>query len=180
MDIIFTQINGWDDFDYDALFAASEASLETNYFAKVPLPLTYEEKKQYYREQMQLAFDGDYYLQKDKEKLFFFKGTFDGILMEFGGGYIEDDNETLRFHWYLTAPDASGSRNVLHLDTTAAIRKVFYNQHGITKYRVETYKGSPFQSWMRMRANSGHRVLLSETETELADGLIAVSMHMEV
>lgn len=180
MSIVFERIHSIEDFDYDAMFQASEIHLDENFFAKVPYPLTYEEKKQYYKDQLQSAFDGKSYLQRENEQLFLFLGVFDGIPMEFGGGYIENDGETLRFHWYLTAPDTNGSRNILHLDSTADIRKVFYNAHGITKYRVETYVDSPLHKWMKLRAASGHRVILSETTTVISDTLTEVSVLMEV
>ena len=168
MSIVFEQINGWDDFDFDDFFDQSSSRLDLNFFS-VANQVSDDDKKQYYKDQIQSAFDGTWPLKQEGETLFLYKGTYDGVVMEFCGGYIENDGITFRGHWYLTAPDDTGSRNRIHTDEAAVSRKNFYEQHGMTQYKVTTYVGSSFHQWMNIRINGGAVTLISQTETSLGE-----------
>lgn len=182
MSIVFERIYSWNDFDFDALFEASKEHLQANFFSNIPFAMSDEQKKEYYKQQLQTGFNGtDIYLKKENEEFFCFKGTVDGIVMEFGAGYIEEDTCTLRFHWYLTAPDINGSRNILHVNSTADIRKPFYAQHGITRYRLLSSKDSDLHKWFRSRVNSGKQKLVSEgVINEIPNVVTEIEMLIEL
>jgi hypothetical protein len=182
MSVVFERINSLEEFlEFDDMFAAAESRLDLNFFSQVPTPLTYEDKKQYYRSQVVSAFNRTWPLMTEDESVFFYKGIYNGTLMEFAGGFIEADGITLRGHWYLTAPDDTDSRNPIHTVATAAVRKAFYSNYGITRYKVLTFVGSSMYQWMKLRIRDGSIILVSETETP---GLTAdtnfVTFHLEV
>lgn len=166
--IIHEEIKSWDDLDFDSIFDQSTSRLDLNFFS-VANQVSDDAKKQYYKDQIQSAFDGTWPLKQEGETLFFYKGIYDGVVMEFCGGYIENDGITFRGHWYLTAPDNTGSRNRIHTDEAAVSRKNFYQQHGLTQYKVLTYAGSSFHQWMNIRINSGAVTLISQSETPLGE-----------
>ena len=169
-----------DDFtEFDNIFEAAESRLDLNFFSQVPYLMTLDEKKQYYRAQIQSAFDGTWPLQNVGETPFFYKGVYDGIVMEFAGGYIETDGITFRGHWYLTAPDVNGSRNAIHTADTAAARKSFYNDHGLSRYKILTYHGSSMYQWIKLRIADGSIFLVSETERPIGNQT-HITFHLEV
>lgn len=168
MSIVFEQINGWDDFDFDDIFDKSSSRLDLNFFS-VANQVSDADKKQYYKDQIQSAFDGTWPVKQEGETLLLYKGTYDGVVMEFCGGYIENDGITFRGHWYLTAPDDAGSRNSIHTEEAAISRKNLYQQYGVTQYKVLTYAGSSFHQWMNIRINSGAITLISQTEAPIGE-----------
>ena len=181
MAITFEQVSSWADIDFDELFEASVSNVDNDFFSQAAGIITIPDKKEYYRSQIQSAFDGTWEITKPGETLMFFKGVYDGITMEFWGGYLEDDGVTLRAHWYLTRPDAQGSRNSIHTAETAALRRSFYLTHGITKYKVMTYVGSVLYRWLKTRINSGAVIAISETSLERQGpvGEAHVTFHLE-
>lgn len=162
--IIHEEIKSWDDLDFDSIFDQSTSRLDQNFFSIANHVKTYEDKKKFYKDQIQSAFDGLWSLKQEGETLFLYKGIYDGIVMEFCGGYIENDGITFRGHWYLTAPDSAGSRNLIHTSEAADSRRAFYQQHGLSQYKVLTYIGSSMEQWMNIRINSGAVKLVSKTE----------------
>ena len=180
MAVVFERINSFEDFiEFDQIIAAAESRLDLNFFSQVPMPFTYEDKKEYYKSQILSAFAGTWPLMEEGEEVFFYKGVYDGVLMEFAGGFIENDGITMRGHWYLTAPDANGSRNAIHTSDTAAQRSAFYREHGLTRYKVLTYVGSSLYQWIKIRINGGAMTLISETEKEMGDNT-HVTFHLGV
>jgi hypothetical protein len=168
MATVFERINSLDSFiEYDQMFAAAESRLDANFFSQVPMPLSFDEKKLYYKDQIKSAFDRTWPLLQTEESVFFYKGTYDGTLMEFAGGFIEADGITLRINWYLTGPDAVGSRNSIHTAETAAIRTAFYIEHGISQYKIRTFIDSSLYQWLKLRINSGAITLISEELQEI-------------
>ena len=137
MAVVHEQITSFADFtEFDTVFAAAESRLDLNFFSEVPDITTTEQKKEYYSNQIESAFAGTWPLQNTGETPFFYKGIYDGVTMEFCGGFIEADGITFRGHWYLTAPDSNGSRNVIHTTDTATSRRAFYTTHGLSRYNV--------------------------------------------
>jgi hypothetical protein len=182
MSVVFERINSIEDFvEFDDMFAAAESRLDLNFFSQIPIPLTFEDKKEYYRNQVQTAFDRTWPLMTEDETVFFYKGIYDGTLMEFAGGFVEADGITLRGHWYLTAPNENESRNPIHTVETATVRKEFYANYGITRYKVLTFVGSSMYQWMKLRIRDGSIILVSETESPgpTADTKF-VTFHLEV
>jgi hypothetical protein len=166
MTVVFERVESLDSFvEFDQMFAAAESRLDANFFSQVPMTLSFDDKKLYYKDQIKSAYDRTWPLLQTEESVFFYKGTYDGTLMEFAGGFIEADGITLRVNWYLTAPDAMDSRNSIHTAETAAIRKAFYAEHGLSRYRIMTFVGSSFYQWIKLRINSGAITLISETES---------------
>jgi hypothetical protein len=166
MAVVFERVESLDSFvEFHEMFAASESRLDANFFSQVPMPLSFDEKKLYYKDQIKSAYNKTWPLSQSDETDFFYKGTYDGTLMEFAGGFIEADGITLRVNWYLTAPDVTGSRNSIHTAETAAVRKAFYAEYGLSRYRIMTFVGSSFYQWIKLRINSGAITLISETES---------------
>lgn len=91
-----------------------------------------------------------------------YKGIYNGIVMEFVAGYVEEDNETFRVHWYLTHPDDNNSKNEIHIESTQQVRTTFYNNNGILYYKTPTIKDSLFYRWTKYRGNSGALDILDE------------------
>lgn len=182
MAVVFERINSLEDFvEFDDMFAAAGSRLDLNFFSQVPAELTFDEKKSYYRSQIESAYDGSWLLKEPDEQVFFYKGVYDGTLMEFAGGFVEADGITMRGHWYLTAPDETDSRNPIHTAETAAIRRAFYAQYGITRYKVLTFKNSSMYQWMKIRIGDGSIVQVSETESPGPDeDTTFVTFHLEV
>lgn len=183
MIVVHEQITSIDAFtEFDDIFEASESRLDINFFSQVPLVNTFEEKKQYYLSQIDSAFNGTWPMQGEGETPFFYKGVYDGITMEFCGGFIEQDGVTFRGHWYLTAPDINGSRNAIHTITAAGARKVFYEEHGLTGYKTLTYAGSSLYQWLNLRIADGSLVLFSDPiiEYSSARDLNLVTFHFKV
>lgn len=166
--IIHQEIKSWDDLDFDSIFDQSITRLDLNFFRIAKHVETYEDKKQFYKDQIQSAFDGTWSVKQEGETLFFYKGIYDGVVMEFCGGYIENDGITFRGHWYLTSPDNIGSRNLIHTSEAAEARRTFYQQHGLSQYKIPTYVGSSLHQWMNMRINSGAITLISQSEYPLS------------
>ena len=179
MSIVFEQVNGWDDFDFDDIFDKSSSRLDLNFFS-VANQVSDVDKKQFYKDQIQSAFDGTWSVKQEGETLLFYKGTYDGVVMEFCGGYIENDGITFRGHWYLTAPDGAGSRNPIHTEEAAEARRTFYQQHGVTQYKIPTYVGSSLHQWMNMRINSGAITLISQSEYPLSTNKTHITLVIGV
>jgi hypothetical protein len=178
--ITHQEVKSWDDFDFDTIFDQSASRLDANFFSIAKNVVTYEEKKQYYKAQIQSAFDGVWPLKEENETLFLYKGIYDDVVMEFCGGYIESDGITFRGHWYLTSPDALGSRNVIHTEEATVSRRAFYQQYGLSQYKVLTYVGSSMYQWMNMRINSGAITLVSQTEKPLDENTTHVTFIVAV
>jgi hypothetical protein len=180
MAVVFERINSLEDFvEFDDMFAAAESRLDLNFFSQVPLPLSYDEKKAHYRSQIESAYDGSWPLMEPGEEAFFYKGVYDGIPMEFVGGFVEGDGITVRAHWYLTAPDANDSRNSIHTAETAAVRRAFYATHGLSLYKVPTYVGSSLDQWLKLRIGDGSIIEVSRTEAPMGDKTY-ITYHLEV
>jgi hypothetical protein len=173
MATVFERVNSLDSFvEFDQMFAAAASRVDANFFSQFDQNLSFDEKKQYYKNQIAMAFNGTWPLTTSDEVAFFYKGIYDGIVMEFSGGYIEADGITLRINWYLTSPDENDSRNVLHIAETSAIRAAFYAEHGISQYKLTTFVDSRLYQWFKLRINSGAITLISEelqrTEPEIS------------
>ena len=180
MAVVHEQIASIDDFtEFDTMFAAAESRLDLNFFSQVPNELSFDEKKAYYRSQIESAFAGTWQLQNAGETPFFYKGVYDGVTMEFCGGFIEADGITFRGHWYLTAPDGNGSRNVIHTADTATSRRAFYTTHGLSRYKVLTYVGSSMDQWMKLRISDGSITEVSRIEAPMGDKT-HITYHLEV
>ena len=182
MAVVHEQITSFADFtEFDTVFAAAESRLDLNFFSQVPNELSFDEKKAYYRSQIDSAFDGSWPLKEPNEEVFLYKGIYDGIIMEFCGGFIEEDGITFRGHWYLSAPDGNGSRNAIHTAEAAVSRRAFYQAHGLSRYKVLTFKNSSMYQWMKIRINDGSVIQVSETESLSPDNSITyVTFHLEV
>jgi hypothetical protein len=180
MAVVHEQITSFADFtEFDTMFAAAESRLDLNFFSQVPNELSFDEKKAYYRSQIESVFAGTWQLQNAGETPFFYKGVYDGVTMEFSGGFIEADGITFRGHWYLTAPDGNGSRNAIHTADTATSRRAFYTTHGLTRYKVPTYVGSSLDQWMKLRISDGSITEISRTEAPMGDET-HITYHLEV
>lgn len=180
MAVVHEQITSFADFtEFDTMFAAAESRLNLNFFSEVHHITNFNDKKQYYRNQIEPAFAGTSPLQNAGETPFFYKGVYDGTTMEFCGGFIETDGITFRGHWYLTAPDSGGSRNVIHTADTATSRRAFYTTHGLSRYKVLTYVGSSMDQWMKLRISDGSITEVSRTEAPMGDRT-HITYHLEV
>lgn len=153
MSIEILIVNSLDEIDFDTLFHGSYPQIDDSFIW--PGLTTLEEKKLYYRGQLESAIAGTWPLTNQNERLFMFKGIYNGVLMEFVAGYVEEDNETLRVHWCLTQPDDSGSKNEIYIKPTRQARTAFYNSNGIYYYKTPTFKDSMFYRWVKYRHNSG-------------------------
>jgi hypothetical protein len=179
--ITFEQIDFANLTEFDAMFDASLASLDANFFSQVPgmEAASVAEKKNYYRVQIESAIAGTWGLTSEGETLFFYKGVEKGITMEFAGGFIESDGITFRGHWYLTAPDDKNSRNSIYSGATGGQRLLFFNAHGLSRYKVLTILDSDLDKFIRLRINSGGLTLLSETQKPF-NNTTHVTFHIEV
>jgi hypothetical protein len=164
--IEFTEITSLDQIDYDKMFDGSYPSIEYNFFQKHKEDMTYEQKKNYYRGQLEDAINGTSPLIKSPNETFFmFKADYDNITMEFVAGYIEADNETFRVHWLLTQPDLNQSKNAIYSSAAKEKRTQFYNERNILYYKAPTIRDSEFYRWMKYRNNSGAVEILEEYPT---------------
>lgn len=154
MSLTFQQVTSLGDFDFSTLFDASFPGFDNNF----PWHLTfggitpaYEQKKEFYFNQLIQGLNGISHLKKDDEHLLMFKVTLDGKDVMFKGGYIENDGITHRGHWFLTDTDIDGSRKWMYTEEFDAAQRNFYAQFGITHHKVLTYVGSDLYRMMRSR-----------------------------
>jgi hypothetical protein len=153
MSVEIVIVNNLDEIDFDALFEGSYPQIDDSF--AWPGLTTLEEKKLYYRSQLESAIAGTWVLTNPNERLFMFKGIYNGVVMEFVAGYVEQDNETLRVHWCLTRPNDNGSKNEIYIEPTRRVRTAFYNSNGLYYYKTPTIKYSMFYRWVMYRHNSG-------------------------
>lgn len=163
MSVEILVVNSLDEIDFDALFDGSYPQIDDSFIW--PDLTTLEEKKQYYRNQLESAINGTWPLTNKSERLFMFKGIYNGVVMEFVAGYIEEDNETFRGHWCLTQSDDSGSKNKIHIAPAQQARTAFYHSNGIYYYKTPTFKNSMFYRWIKYRNNSGAIEVIAEEPT---------------
>tara|TARA_R110000822_G_scaffold5031_5_gene21783 strand:+ start:5239 stop:5781 length:543 start_codon:yes stop_codon:yes gene_type:complete len=180
MTFVYEHIPSFENFaEFDDVFDASESRLDLNFFSIIPGIITSEDKKNYYRLQIESAIAGTWPMMNEGETLFLYKGVVDGVVVEFAGGFIETDGVTFRGHWYMTSPDSTGSRNPIYTAEAAESRRSLYTEHGLTGYKVLTYVGSSLYQWFKIRINGGAMTLISETEKEMGDNT-HVTFHLGV
>ena len=163
MQVEYVKISSLDEVDVSTLYEASASVIDQSYIwwpAGVTSP---EQKKEHYIAVLKAAFNkmisvGDY----DVNSLFAFKATIDGVDSLLNVGYVKDN--CYASYWYLTSPDASGSRNWLFASKN--IMHAFYKNSGFNSFKFVTYEGSLLLRNTRMRHNSGHIVILNENKID--------------
>lgn len=126
--------------------------------------MTHEEKKQFYLAQLQTGVDGTWPLKDEGDTFFMYQATIGGNVVEFTAGYITPDGN-FKGRWYLTAPDANGSRNWMYTPAARQSRTEMYIAAGISKYTIHTIVNSDIYRLMKLRQQTGNFTILDEYPT---------------
>lgn len=161
--ITYNNVTNLNNIDYDRLFQSSYPLIDNNFVWPIFVS-TFEQKKQYYYEQLVQAVDGSWAIKSSEDRLLMYVVELDGIQVEFSCGFIEQDR-CFRPHWFLTAPDNNGSRNWLYTADNRNAKSAFYQSLNITSYKVSTYIGSDLYKLFKMREATGNFQIISEQPT---------------
>ena len=149
MALIFQQVKQFSDFDFDNLFLESIIGINRNLFN--PTLTTFEERKAFFRFQLDRAIDGTCPLQNPGETLFMYKISKDGKDIFFKAGYIEVDGITHRGHWFLTARDLENNKNWLYTEELDVKQREFCALFGVTQHKVLCSTDSPMYKMVHAR-----------------------------
>lgn len=159
--IVQTQlIDSIDDIDFDALFAASYSRIEMN-FIWHPAVNTFEQRKEFYRRQLQMAIDGNWALKNETDTFIMFTTTVDGQLVDFSAGYLEADG-IVSLRWNLASDGINGNHNWRFSLEARDERKRFTAEIGATGYRHYTWTGSLIYRMLKLREQAGYVTLEEE------------------
>lgn len=165
--VVYEEITSLADIDFDLLFQQSFDRLDANFLWPSPL-VTYDQKKEYYYNQLTSAINGTWELKSPTEVFKMYRTIVDGQIAEFVAGYV-DNGDTYGGRWYLTAPTPDGSRNWMYTPEAQAARKVFFTDNGLVNIKYYTFVNSDLYRLVKMRATNGGITLLDEYPTVAGD-----------
>lgn len=157
MNIEFVQIDSLDDIDFDYLFSESYVRME-NTFLWAPGINTYEQRKQFYFNQLQSGIDGTWPLKNDTDTFVMIVTKVDNEVVEFAAGFMDEDRY-LSLRWHLTAPGSTGNRNWRYSAEANQARRALVSQLNAAGFKEFTWKGSLHYRMLRMRAQTGNFTL---------------------
>lgn len=168
MIIVLRQINSLNEIDYDYLFSESFSRIEMDYLWP-PNLTTYEQKRDFYRSQIEAAINGTHTLQKEDNTFVMIATTVDGNTTEFSAGYLEADG-SLSLTWNLTAPVPGGNRNWRYSPEAQRARKDFIRSLGVTAIIEYTWTGSLLYKMLKSRASLGGYTIEEQLGHEYPSG----------
>jgi hypothetical protein len=154
MNVQIQLINSLDSIDFAALFLASYTRIDKNFLWPATIS-TYEQKEQYYYNQLQSAVNGTWPLKEATDTFIMIVTKVDDVVAEFAAGYLGIDGY-VALRWNLTAdlgPD--GSRNWRYTPEADTARRQFTQQIGAIGYREFTWVGSLLYKTIKARLQSG-------------------------
>lgn len=157
MIIEFVELNSLDEIDFDYLFTESYSRME-NTFLWAPGCDTFEQRKQFYHNQLLSAANGTWPLKNENDTFILIVTKVDGVIVEFTAGF-RDVDDVVSLRWHLTAPGADGKRNWRYSQEALQARKDFVVAAGISAFKEFTWKGSLHYRTLRMRAQTGNFIL---------------------
>lgn len=157
MIVEFVEIGSLAEIDFDYMFTESYSRME-NTFLWPPMCVTYEQRKQFYYDQLLAADNGTWPLKNETDTFILIVTKVDGEIVEFTAGF-RDENDVVSLRWHLTAPGADGKRNWRYSQEALQARKDFVAQAGIKAFKEFTWKGSLHYRMLRMRAQTGNFIL---------------------
>lgn len=161
MTVTYTPVSSLDEVDLYSLYDACADVIDRSFTWWPEGVNTPELKREFYtqflRECSTLGMGAAPYL---RENFFVFKAQIDGVDSLVSAGYV-DEGGCYHCLWYLTKPDANGSRNWLY--TTIGDEHALYRSRGITSMRIITYEESLIARNIRMREAAGAIVVLDKT-----------------
>lgn len=157
MNVELQLIDSLDNIDFDYLFSESFSRLELNYMWPAGVT-TYDQKKDYFRNRLELAIIGDWHDKNDDDTFLMMITKVDGTVVEFSAGYLGADG-SLSLHWNLTAPIPGGNRNWRYSLEARQARQDFAIAIGATSFKEHTYVGSLLYRTLKSRASTGNYTL---------------------
>lgn len=153
MNIELQLIESLDEIDFDYLFSESFSRIELN-FIWTPGVNTYEQKRDYYRRQIESAITGDWPIRNADDTFLMIATKVDGVVVEFAAGHLEIDG-SLSLQWNLTAPVPDGNRNWRYSPEAQQARKDFATSIGATAFKEYTWVGSLLYKMLKSRTSAG-------------------------
>ncbi len=157
MIVEFIEIDSLDEIDFDYLFTESYSRME-NTFLWSPHCTTFEQRKEFYHNQLISAANGTWPLKNDTDTFMLIVTKVDGVIVEFTAGFRDVDNY-VSLRWHLTAPDTGGKRNWRYSREALQARKDFVAASGVVGFKEFTWVGSLHYRTLRMRAATGNFIL---------------------